>query len=140
MNKKVYRNILTKLEDAKYSCDESKIKMALLLLCDSIENIVKSDSISKHTALFPFVLDEEMLFKTHRNILSKTGPDITLESTGLIAQMLDMINVIKYEELSDSLYGSIGNVYSILYTPRPGLEGCLEDLNNTISDFRDILE
>ena len=138
LRKNIYKNILHKLNDAKYSCDTHKIKTSLLLLCDSIEKIIESDS--GYTSFFPFVLDREMLFKTHRDILSKTGPDITVESTGLIAQMLDMINIRKYEELSYSLYSSICDVYSIFSIPRSGLEDRIEDLRGVIADFKDLLE
>lgn len=124
----MYKDIFLKLSTAKESGQSEKIKEALSSLCDFIDNAVK---ISLKTSTFAeFVIDEQIMFKTNRNILSKNIADINIKSTGLVSQLLDMVGVSEYENIANGLSDSIDDIHSLLSSGKEVSEAVIDEVLN----------
>lgn len=108
----VYTSTIAILEQAREKGVSGDIRSALRVLLDELVDLTEHATL--YTELAPFIIDEKMLFATNREILSNSGPDVLIKTSGLIDQMLEMIGVHDHEKLSGTLSEALHGLHADL--------------------------
>jgi len=110
----IYKKVSQKLTFARISGDSRVIRNAFHIVVDALCDEINDDKKISAETFSSFVTDEDLLFKTDKEIMSQNGPDTTLTTTGLIDQLLEMIGVIDHEIISDELKDGILGIHNCI--------------------------
>ncbi|MCX6739517.1 MAG: hypothetical protein NT098_05755 [Candidatus Parcubacteria bacterium] len=107
-----YETIVKKLSEGKESGNPEQIKESIVFLSDIlIHKLEKEELTYEEFSFFTFV-DKNQIFRVNKKIVSDVGVIVQVTSIGMVAQMLDMIGVIKYEKISDNVHNALWNLTS----------------------------
>jgi len=133
----MYTDIIKKLTSARKSGNDAEIKEALLFLATYLIDLTKD--ISSYQPLVAFSHDPDMIFESKKTELSNSGPDIEIYSTGLLDQLLEMINVAEHTNISNAIADAISDLHTELSRGKKDTEeeknalvGALEDLKKVV--------
>ncbi len=97
--------IWKKLYLAKISGERFEICDAINFLINTVSEGLKKDI--NYLTFYPFIEDERYIFCTQKNTLLNGVVDVTIISTGLLAQLFDSIGIVEYKSLSNDLSDAI---------------------------------
>lgn len=94
-------NEILHLSNLKVTGDLIQIKQGLSQFCDYLLDKINNPLTQETFSIF--INDDMIFFKNEKSIFSHNGADVNINSTGLLTQLLTMIEVENAEELSDTL-------------------------------------
>ncbi len=114
-----YETIVKKLSEGKESGNPEQIKESIVFLSDAlIHKLEKEELTYEEFSLFTFA-DKNQIFRVNKKIVSDVGVIVQVTSIGMVAQMFDMIGVVKYEKISDNVHNALWNLTSSISLNSP---------------------
>jgi hypothetical protein len=107
-----YYEISEKLISVKQTNDLLIIKEVLFFCINELRNLILENNSYQDYAVF--TLDTNMIFKTNRNETSLTGPDKTITSQGLLAEILNKANIVSGEQISEEIQDYLFEIHAKL--------------------------
>jgi hypothetical protein len=108
----MYTNIIKRLKSAKQSGNDVEIKKALIFFAVSLNELAQN--ISSYQSLATFSHDPDMIFESKKTEFSNSGPDVEIYSTGLLDQLLEMINIKEHVNISNAISDAVSDLHAEL--------------------------
>ncbi len=132
----MYEKIVKKLIQAKKTGDKDNIINSIKFIHDQIINSINKTLDYKTFSMF--VYDKDMVFKIEREELSRNSADIIIISNGLFAQVLEMADVMNYNDISDFLSASIARLHAKLSLNKKEISLELDELKQILKIIQNI--
>lgn len=113
----MYESISSLLKTAKQTRNQKQIRDSLAGMVAMIEAAVQEPV--DHTTFAKFVIDDHFLFSGQEHSILDEVVDATVETNGLVAQLLDIYGVTSYQDIANRIQVAILSLHAALSRKLP---------------------